>query len=110
VFIPLSKAVARAHTRLFPDEPRADPKTLQAIALALTELIPIYWRDPGTGARYQLTELELAEERFEGRVMEALIVSPSRFERALETLQIASVLSAPRWASRPASPPKTAAD
>lgn len=108
MFIPLSKAVARAHSRLFPDEPHGDPRTLQAIALALTELIPIYWRNPNTGARYQLTELELADEQFDGRVMDALIVSPSRFERALETLQIAPV-SALRQASRRASPPKTAA-
>ena len=36
-----------AHSRLFPDEPYKDPRTLQVIALALTELMPMYWRDAG---------------------------------------------------------------
>ena len=63
-FILLSKAVARAHSRLFPDEPYKDPRTLQVIALALTDLIPMYWRDARTGERHQLTEPELAAAQF----------------------------------------------
>jgi len=85
VYIPLSKAVARAHRRLFPDEPRQNPRTLQTIALALTDLIPIYRGD------YQLTEPELLAERFTAASMDELVVSERRFQAALETLQVQSL-------------------
>ena len=55
MYIPLSKAVAQAHRRLFPDEPVRDPKTLQTIALAFTALMPIY----RASSEQQLTEPEL---------------------------------------------------
>jgi len=107
-FIVLSKAVARAHSRLFPDEPYKDPRTLAVIALALTDLIPIYWRDARTGERHQLTELELAAAQFTRSVMELLAVSKVRFEAALATMQIASLDEARvsltlRQSPRPAS-------
>ena len=60
MYIPLSKAVAQAHRRLFPDEPVRDPKTLQTIALAFTALMPIY----RASSEQQLTEPELLSERF----------------------------------------------
>lgn len=82
-FTELSKAVARAHSRLFPDEPYKHPRTLQVIALALTDLMPIYTRD---GQR-QLTEPELTAERFTLAAMEQLLVSTRRFEAALDTMQ-----------------------
>jgi hypothetical protein len=87
VYIPLSKAVAQAHRRLFPDEPRREPKTLQTIALALTVLLPIYRRD----TECQLTELELEAERFAATSMDDLVVSQIRFEAALEMLQVGSL-------------------
>ena len=90
-FIVLSKAVARAHSRLFPEEPYKDPRTLQVIALALTELMPMYWRDARTGERNELTELELAASTFTPAAMEILTVSRRRFEAALDTLQAASL-------------------
>jgi hypothetical protein len=90
-FIVLSKAVARAHSRLFPDEPYKDPKTLQTIALALTALMPIYRRDPESGHHQELTEPELAAERFTQPAMEVLLVSQRRFEAALDTLQATSL-------------------
>ena len=90
-FIALSKAVVRVHTRLFPEEPYKDPRTLQVIALALTELMPMYWRDARTGERHQLTEPELAAAQFTRGVMELLSVPMVRFEAALETLQVASL-------------------
>lgn len=90
-FITLSKAVLRAHSRLFPDEPYKDPRTLQVIALALTDLIPMYWRDARTGERHQLNELELAAAQFTKSVMELLSVPKVRFEAALDTLQVASL-------------------
>ena len=84
MLIPLSKAVAQAHRRLFPDEPQ-HPRTLQTIALALTDLIPIYRGD------YQLTEPELLAERFTAASMDGLVVSERRFQAALETLQVQSL-------------------
>lgn len=89
-FIVLSKAVARAHSRLFPEEPN-NPRTLQVIALALTDLMPMYWRDARTGERNQLTEPELAASTFTPAAMEVLIVSRARFEAALHTMQAASL-------------------
>lgn len=86
-FIGLAKAVARAHARLFPDEPHKDPRILQVIALAFTELMPIYWSESGR----QLTEPELLAERFLPEGMERLVVSRRRLEAALETLQVTSL-------------------
>ena len=86
-FITLSKAVAQAHSRLFPDEPHKDPKTLRAIALAFTALTPIYRAD----TKRELTEPELASERFTEAGMELLVVSKRRFEAALDTLQVTSL-------------------
>jgi hypothetical protein len=90
-FIALSNAVTRAHKRLFPDEPHDDLRTLQVIALALTDLVPLYWRDARTGERHQLTEPELAAAQFTRAVMEVLSVPKIRFEAALATLQVASL-------------------
>lgn len=90
-FIALSKAVARAHGRLFPEEPYKDPRTLRVIALALTELMPMYWRNAQTGERRELTEPELAAATFTPSAMEVLSVSKRRFEAALDTLQVTSL-------------------
>ncbi len=90
-FIVLSKAVARAHSRLFPEESYKDPRTLQVIALALTELMPMYWCDARTGERHQLTESELAAAQFTKAVMELVSVPARRFEAALEMMQVASL-------------------
>jgi hypothetical protein len=87
VYIPLSKAVAQAHRRLFPDEPYRDPKTLQTIALAFTALMPIYRGN----SDQQLTEPELLNERFTESTMEQLTVSKVRFEAVLEALQVTSL-------------------
>ena len=90
-FLVLSKAVVRAHSRLFPEEPYKDPRTLQVIALALTELLPMYWRDARTGERHQLTEPELAASTFTPAAMELLTVPRRRFEAALDGMQAASL-------------------
>jgi hypothetical protein len=87
VYIPLSRAVAQAHRRLFPDEPVRDPKTLQTIALAFTELMPIY----RASSKQQLTEPELVNERFTESGMEELIVSKVRFDAVIATLQVTSL-------------------
>ena len=91
VFISLAKAVAQAHSRLFPNEPYKDLRTLQVIALALTDLIPMYWRDARTGEQHQLTEPELAAAQFTKAVMDVLLVPQKRFEVALDTMQVASL-------------------
>jgi hypothetical protein len=87
VYIPLSKAVAQAHRRLFPDEPYRNPRTLQTIALALTALVPIYRCKSGC----ELTDPELTAERFSATSMDELMVSKLRFEAALDTLQVESL-------------------
>jgi hypothetical protein len=87
VHIPLSTAVAQAHRRLFPDEPYRDPKTLEAIALALSALMPIY----RTNSERELTEPELLAERFTESAMAQLAVSTVRLEAALVTMQVASL-------------------
>ena len=85
--IPLSTAVAQAHRRLFPDEPYRDPKTLDAIALALSPLMPIY----RANSERELTEPELLAERFTDSAMARLAVSSVRLEAALLTMQVASL-------------------
>ena len=90
-FLVLSKAVLRAHSRLFPDESYKELRTLQVIALALTELLPMYWRDPTTGERHQLTEVELAAAQFTRSMMELISVPKRRFEAALATMRTASL-------------------
>ena len=85
--IPLSTAVAQAHRRLFPDEPGRDPKTLEAIALALSALMPIY----RANSERELTEPELLAERFTEPAMARLAVSTVRLEAALVTMQVASL-------------------
>ena len=107
-FIALSKAVVRAHSRLFPDESYKDPRVLQVIALALTELMPMYWRDARTGERHQLTEPELAAAQFSRAVMDLLYVPKVRFEAAIQSLQVTSLDQARasltmRQSPRPAS-------
>lgn len=87
MYIPLSQAVALAHRRLFPDDPSSAARTLHTIALAFTALMPIYRRDSGR----ELTELELAVERFTAASMEGLVVSQLRLEAALATLQMESL-------------------
>jgi len=90
VHIPLSKAVAQAHRRLFPDEPYRDPKTAEAIALALSALMPFY----RANSEEELTEPELLAERFTESAMERLAVSTVRLEAALVTMQVASLETA----------------
>lgn len=69
---------------------------LQSIALALTDLLPMYWTDPRTGERLQLTELELAAAQFTRKMTELISVPRRRFEAALDTLQLASLDQARR--------------
>ena len=87
VYIALSRAVAQAHRKLFPDEPSRDPRTLRTIALALSALMPIYRKS----SEAQLTELELEAERFTAASMEDLMVSARLFQNALDAMQAESL-------------------
>jgi hypothetical protein len=85
-FIGLTSAVAQAHGRLFPDETYKSPRTLQVIALALTDLMPIYTRDG-----HQLTAPEMTMDAFTTAAMELLVVSRLHFQTALGSMQAASL-------------------
>lgn len=61
--LPLARAAALAHDRLFPEQPTKEVKTLDVIALALSTLVPLYQRDE-TGALQRVGEAELAAGRF----------------------------------------------
>src|ERR671935_1830460 len=63
-FIPLGRAAAMVHERLFPDDPCKESKTLDVIALALSALIPLYRRDEENGLLRALDENDLAAGRF----------------------------------------------
>ena len=63
-YIPLARAAALAHDRLFPEHPTKDTKTLDVLALALSALMPLYQRDMQSGALRALGEQELSRGRF----------------------------------------------
>jgi hypothetical protein len=63
-YIPLARAAALAHDRLFPEHPSKDTKTLDVLALALSALVRLYQRDMQTGALRPVTEEELTSGRF----------------------------------------------
>lgn len=44
-FIPLARAAALAHARVFPGESVREMKTLDVLALALSTLVPLYQRE-----------------------------------------------------------------
>lgn len=63
-FIPLARAAALAHERLFPGRPVKDAKLLDLLALALSDLVPLYQRDMESGELRRLGEAEIADARF----------------------------------------------
>ena len=63
-FIPLARAAALVHDRLFPGHGVKDAKTLDVIALALSALIPLYQGDMEKGALSALEGGEIARGRF----------------------------------------------
>ena len=87
VYTALSKAVVQAHKRLFPDQVERDARTLKTIALALSVQMPIYRKS----TQAQLTELELAAERFTPAGMEELMVPERQFQNALDAMHVESL-------------------
>ena len=63
-FIPLARAAALVHDRLFPGHGVKDAKTLDVIALALSALIPLYQGDVENGALSALEPSAIARGRF----------------------------------------------
>jgi hypothetical protein len=63
-FIPLARAAALVHDRLFPGHGVKDAKTLDVIALALSAQIPLYQGDVENGALSALEAGEIARGRF----------------------------------------------
>jgi hypothetical protein len=63
-FIPLARAAALAHDRLFPGHGVKDAKTLDVIALALSALVPLYQGNVENGMLAALDAGEIARGRF----------------------------------------------
>ena len=119
-FIPLARAAAIVHERLFPEHPGKDAKTLDVIALALSTLMPLYQRDMESGALHELGEAELAAGRFTRGAttlefpnrppLRYLVVKRAELDRAARALMSDALTAArvsltlrqsPRNASRP---------
>src|ERR1051326_1376743 len=91
-YLPLARAAALAHDRLFPDQTTKDAKTLDVIALALSTLISIYEREE-SGALRLVTESELGAGRFTRGAMRLEIAgrSPLRFLAVSRTAFYAAI-------------------
>ena len=63
-YLPLARAAALVHGRLFPNEPSMDVKTLDLLGLAISAQVPLYQRDMKSGAVTPVDETELARGRF----------------------------------------------
>lgn len=62
-FIPLARAAALIHERLFPGHAK-ESKTLDMIAVALSALVPLYQRDMKSGGLQPVSEADVAAGRF----------------------------------------------
>lgn len=62
--IPLARAAALAHGRVFPGESVRDMKTLDLLALAISTVIPLYQREGEKDVPRQLDAAEVAAGRF----------------------------------------------
>lgn len=103
-FIPLGRAAAMVHERLFPGHPSMESKTLDVIALAMSALVPLYRRDMESGAVHAIGEADLAQGRFTrgGTTLEFpnrpalrhLVVARDQAAHAAETIAHDSVIAA----------------
>lgn len=62
--VPLARAAALAHNRVFPGESVRDMKMLDLLALALSTVLPIYQRENEKDAPRRLDPAEVAAGRF----------------------------------------------
>ena len=96
-FLPLARAAALAHDRLFPDQAVKESKALDIIALALSVLVPLYQRDAQSGCLRALTDGEVATGRFTRGAttlefpnrppLRSLVVSREQLYAAIKTLR-----------------------
>ena len=63
-FIPLARAAALAHNRVFPGESVRDMKMLDLLALALSTVIPLYQRENEKEAPRALDKVAIIAGRF----------------------------------------------
>jgi hypothetical protein len=63
-FIPLARAAALAHERLFPGQRVKDAKTLDLLALALSAHVPLYQQDNEKLPPHRLAAEDVAAGRF----------------------------------------------
>ena len=63
-YLPLARAAALVHARLFTQESAKDVKTLDLLGLAISALIPLYQRDMKSGAVRALEGADIARGRF----------------------------------------------
>src|SRR5688500_18942460 len=63
-YLPLARAAALVHARLFTQECAKDVKTLDLLGLAISALIPPYQRDVKSGAVRALEGADIAGGRF----------------------------------------------
>lgn len=95
-FIPVARAAALLHNRLFPGQSAKEAETLDTLALALSAAVPMYLRDPDTGAMRAVDKAVIARGRFtrgatrlefdEGAPLRFLLVSQRELEPALQSL------------------------
>jgi hypothetical protein len=112
-FIPLPRAAALVHERLFPGHDVKDAKTLDMIALALSALIPLYQGDVENVTPSVLDAAEIARGRFtrgaarlefpDRTPLRFLLVSRAELYRAIET--IAKDPTCPIWKLSRRPPP-----
>lgn len=62
--IPLARAAALAHNRIFPGESVRDMKTLDVLALALSTLVPLYQRESEKDIPRAVDKATIAAGRF----------------------------------------------
>ena len=95
-FIPIARAAALLHARLFPGQSVKEAETLDMLALALSTAIPLYLRDADTGVLRTVDKGAIARGRFtngatrlefsDGAPLRFILVSQRELEPALERL------------------------
>jgi len=63
-FIPLARAAALIHERLFPGHGSKESKTLDMIAVALSAIVPLYQRDMASGTLHPVAASDVVAGRF----------------------------------------------
>jgi len=117
-FIPVARAAALLHDRVFPGCAVKEAHTLDMLAMALGGVITMYLRDPDTGAMRTLDKGVIARGRFtrgatrldfgDGHPLRFLLVSRKELLPAIEALA-ANPASPMLQACRPAQPAGAAA-